>query len=448
MKLIFFLMLISFLAYSQSAKDLAAQAQSKNTDKKLTQQVIGELGFSKIGDDSYVKFSFGYEFSFDLIGLGVQVPLNVLLYCGDDNGCDDKTWYRIRKDDWNELSDWLTIVRYFRYGHKFDEKNMFYARFGDLGSAYIGHATIVSNYLNTISWNQFKPGLQFDLYTPWGGFETIADDISKPGLMGLRLFIRPLSFVFGSKNYFSNFALGASVIGDIKAKHKVLPENESDKPSVVNKNLLFYAFDAEFKIFRNKYITILPYTDFNFIKNAGHGFHFGIDTRLHIPLSGAYFRFKPEYRMLGDKYMPTYFDSMYMVSNEAFKYDKLKEEKAKNGYYVELGYDQYLLNSLLFNIKGTYEDYEGKNNSSVLLYASVPLLDSFSFSAIYSKVNFDKFLDALDLKDALFILEANILIYNPLSLKLQYERTWYEDENGELQYDSSWNFGFYIAFNF
>jgi hypothetical protein len=450
-KFYFFLILTlipSFL-YSQnpSAKDLATQAQSSNATPSLNQQVMAGVGFSQIEGDSYVLLNIGYEFSWDKIGLGVQLPLNLLVSCNDDNGCDDKVWNKIRKADWDEFSDYLTIIRYFRYGQKFDESNMFYARFGELGASYIGHATIVSNFLNSISWNSFKPGLQFDVYTPWGGIETITDDISSPGLMGTRLFVRPLTFVFGTESYFSNFALGTSFIGDRKAKSQIIATNEGD-PTFKYESLMFYSFDMEFRVFKNKYFTVVPYMDFNFISDLGNGYHFGIDTRLHIPLTGAYFRFKPEYRVLGDKYMPTYFNSMYLVSNDAFKYDQLKAEKAKNGYYMELGYDQYLLNSLLFNIKGTFEDYEGKNNSSILLFASVPLLDSFNFSAIYSKVGFDAFSDAFDLKDSLLIIEANVGVYGPLNLKVQYERTWYEDENGVLQYDSSWNFGAFVAFAF
>lgn len=451
MKFYIFLLLtiLPFLAYSQNSatKNLATTAQSNSSNSEASQQIMGELGFSQIEGDSYVKLNFAYEFSWDKIGLGVQLPLNFLVQCNDKAGCDDKTWYKIRKADWDEFSDWLTIVRYFRYGHKFDESNMFYARFGELGASYIGHATIVSNYLNSISWNSFKPGLQFDVYTPWGGIETITDDISSMGLMGTRLYVRPLSFILGKENYFSNFAIGTSFIGDRKAKSRVTPKNGGDK-NYKYESLLFYAFDLEFRIFKNQYFTVVPYTDFNFISDAGHGFHFGVDTRFHIPLSGAYFRFKPEYRVLGDKYIPTYFDSMYLVTNENFKYDDIKGEKAKNGYYLELGYDQYLLNSLLFNIKGTYEDYEGKDNSSLLLFASVPLLESFNFSAIYAKTGFNSFSEAFNLKDALLILEANIGVYGPMNLKVQYERTWYEDENGNLQYNTSWNFGVFAAFTF
>ena len=432
-------------SHTSSTNNLLQQAKSES-NKEINQQVTSELGFSSLEGDSYIKINFGYEFSWDKIGLGVQIPLNFLLICNDDNGCDDKTWHGIRKADWDEFSDWLTIIRYFRYGNKFDESNMFYARFGDLGSAYIGHSTIISNYLNTVSWSKFKPGLQFDVYTAWGGVETIFDDITSPGLMGVRGYIRPLTFVLG-KSYFSNFAIGSSLIMDTKAKsQKSNPTPNED--NFEYETLTFYAFDLEFRVFKNKYITIVPYTDFNFISYKGHGTHLGIETRLHIPLSGAYLKLKPEYRILSDEYIPTYFDSMYLVENDLFKYDKLKDEKAKNGYYIELGYDQYLLNSLLFKIKGTYEDYDGADNSSLLLFATVPLLESFSFSGIYSKTGFDKFLDAFDLDDALLIIEANIGVYGPLNLKVQYERTWYKDENGELQYDSSWNFGAFVAFDF
>jgi len=449
----FILFFISTFLYAEDsgAKQLANQAKASNqAGEGLNQQVLGEIGFSQIDGDGYLKLSIGYEFTMGIMGLGVMAPINFLVTCNDENGCDDKTWNKIRKEDWDEFSDWLTLVRYFRYGWKFDESNMFYARFGDLGSAYIGHSTIVSSYLNSISWDEFKPGLQFDVYTPWGGIETIMDDIISPGLMGTRLYVRPTTFFLGHDNYYSNFAIGTSFIGDRKAKSKV-ESTDSDGNLVItskNESLFFYGFDLEFRVFRNKYVTVTPYTDFNFISDFGHGYHFGIDNKLHIPLTGALFSFKPEYRILGDQYMPGYFDSMYMVTNELYKYDLLEKQKAKNGYYIELGYEQYFLNSILFNIKGSYEDYQGKNNSAVLLQGSVPILESFNFSAIYSKVAFNNFSDAFDLKNALLIVEASVAIYGPMKVRIQYERTWYEDKDGNLDYDSSWSFGTYVAFTF
>ena len=259
------------------------------------------------------------------------------------------------------------------------------------------------------------------------------------------------TFFLGTDSYFSNFAIGTSFIGDRKAQSAIETTDATTSEKVissVDKSLLFYGFDFEFRIFKNKYFNITPYTDFNFISDFGHGYHFGIDTRLHIPLTGAYFRFKPEYRILGDEYMPTYFDSMYVVKNQQYKYDSLKNQKAKNGYYIELGYDQYLLNAVLFNIKGTYEDYDGKDNSSILLFAAVPILDSFNLSAIYSKVGFNEFSEAFDLDNALLILGGSVGVYGPLNLRVQYEKTWYKDENGDLEHKSSWNFGLFVAFTF
>ncbi len=451
MKYIILIFLIPIIILSQTNKELAAQAQRKQAVNDLNQRVTGELGFSDLEGDMYVRFTLGYEFSFNKIGIGVQLPLNILVNCRDKNGCDDKTWYRIKKNDWDEFSDWLKIVRYIRYGHKFDESNMFYARFGDLGVSYIGHSTIVGDYLNTISWNSFKPGIQFDVYTPWGGIETITDDIASPHLLGTRLFVRPLTFVFGEESYFSNFAVGLSLIGDIDAKSPSKTKNAPNTPEkdivYQDETVFFYGFDLEFRIFKNEYITVTPYTDYNFLAKHGYGLHFGIDTRLHIPLTGAYFRLRPEFRVLGDEYLPTYFDTLYTV-NRKKKYDLLMAQKRKNGYYIEVGYDQYLLNSLLFNIKATYEDYEGKDNSTLLIFGSVPILEFFNFSAIYTKTNFDKFTNAFDLEDALLILEASVKIYGPLKLRAQYERTWYENKDGVLEHDSSWNFSLFMGFNF
>ncbi len=440
----FILSMLILLSTTIFATETGAEASAMQSDV-MKQQAVGQLGFMQIDGDSYVQLNFGYEINLGLIGVGVQLPLNILVSCGDDD-CDDKTWNKIRKADWDEFSDYFKIIRYFRYGHKFDEKNLFYARVGALSNAYIGHGTILNNYLNTLSWDTFKPGVQFDVYTNYGGIETITDDITNPNIIGFRGFIRPLSFVFSSENYLSNFAVGFSFISDINAP-KLKEDGELE--AAETEFLKIFGFDLEFRVFSNKVITITPYTDFNFIGGFGNGMHFGIDTKINIPLTGAHFRIKPEYRVFSDEYIPTYFDAMYEFTKWSPKYLAIETQKGKHGYYIELGYDQYLLESLIFNIKGIYEDYEGEDNSSLLLYGSVPFLDNYKFSAIYSKAGFDKFEDAFGLENALLLVELSMNISGPLFGTLQYQRTWfYNEEKDELESDYSWNIGFYVAFTF
>lgn len=455
MRLLILILLLTSLSLMGSDAATSSNAAAAGIQKEGTSQIIGQLGYTQIDGDSYLKFNVGYEFNLGLVGVGVQLPLNILVYCDEEGGCDDKTWNGIRKADWDEFSDYFKIIRYVRYGHKFDEKNMFYGRVGALSDAYIGHSTIVNSYTNVLNWDTFKPGVQFDMYTRYGGFETITDDITNPNIIGFRGFVRPLSFVFNNA-LATKLAFGSTIVSDIQAP-KALDTTSDELEATDTTSLTIIGVDVEYRLFQNKIITITPYIDYNMINNFGSGVHIGVDTRLHIPLTGAYFKLKPEYRILGDEYSPGYFDTVYEVSRWS-KRAALKTEKSKQGYYVEVGYDQYLLDMLLFRIKGAYEDYEGDNNSRLMLYGAVPILSSFQFSALYNKSLFDDFSDAFSLEDALLAIELSYNITGPLFMGVRYLQSWFfvpgetltdgTIVEGELDSDYSFDVGFYVAFQF
>jgi len=435
----------------ENTMNMAQGAIEKN--KVSHQRIFGELGFSKIGDDYYLNTTIGYEFNFKNMGLGVMLPLNFLAYCGSDDDCKGKTTYRIRNEDWNDVSDWFKFVKYFRYGHKYDESKHYYLRLGQLSNASLGHGTIVSNYMNSISWYDFKPGIQFDYYSDKGGIETIVDNFipTETALLGFRAFVRPIGFFVKNKPYLAkNLAIGLTFTTDIKAKESKDKDNfEVDEYKY--ESLSIIGMDVELKAFRNKYITILPYLDLNSIVGMGSGFHLGVDTKLHIPLTGAYFSLKPEFRGMSDKYEPGYFDSLYeahrMGAQRDFKYDWLQSREAKKGIFIEGKYQQNLLDSLLFEFKIAYEDYQGKDNSSLLIYATVPFLEEYKFSAVYAKSRFDSFSDVFDLSSALVILEGVFTVYDPISVRIQYQKTWYEN-NGIIQEETALNFGINISYTF
>ncbi len=423
-----------------------------NENKTSHHRMIGELGFSKFADDYYLNMILAYEFNFKNMGLGVILPLNFMLYCGSDV-CEGKTTYRIRNADWDDVSDWFKFIKYFRYGYKGDEKNKYYLRFGQLANVSLGHGTIVSNYMNYISWYEFKPGIQFDYYSKYGGVETLVDNFipTELSLLGLRAFVRPLGFFIKDRSYFTdNFSIGLSFITDIKAKARK-DEEQFEYDNYKYKSLSILGLDMEFQVYKNDYIAVIPFIDFNSIIGKGSGIHIGVDTRFHIALSGAYFSLRPEFRGMSDQYEPGYFNSLYeahkMGAQKDFKYSWLENREAKKGVYIEGKYEQYLLNSLLFELKMSYEDYEGDDNSSFLIYASVPFLESYKFSGVYAKSRFGSFSDIFSLDSALLILEGVFTVYDPFNLRLQYQKTWYEEDN-VLKEETSWNIGVNVSYTF
>ena len=106
------------------------------------------------GEGSYAATMINTEFSLGPVGLGLSVPLNVMIW-NNDQCCvggftrESKTYGGlIRKRDWDEPQDFARFIRFIRYGNKRDPV---YAVAGQLWAASIGHGTLVSRYSNSLS---------------------------------------------------------------------------------------------------------------------------------------------------------------------------------------------------------------------------------------------------------------------------------------------------------
>ena len=130
-------------------------AQVPSAENK-SNSASGEALLGSIGEDMYITMILATEIDLGKIGIGLQAPLNLRVV--DKDPKDDSI---IRKEDWDEPSEWLRVVRYFRYGHK---RDFVYFRIGELREAYIGHATIVNRYYNALDINHFHTSTTHDFF--------------------------------------------------------------------------------------------------------------------------------------------------------------------------------------------------------------------------------------------------------------------------------------------
>jgi hypothetical protein len=93
--------------------------------------INGGFGLTWIDGKPYNAFHFRPELAFSKIGVGLDLNLEF-----DANG-------KLNKENFNEFSDYLSVIRYVRYGYKNDP---FYVRLGALDYASLGHGSIMYMY--------------------------------------------------------------------------------------------------------------------------------------------------------------------------------------------------------------------------------------------------------------------------------------------------------------
>ena len=146
----------------------------------------GDIGVGRMGDAWFMRLNIGTELDFGKIGVGFQVPLNIRLQDRCDGrmlpeGCAFNS--RLRHEDWDEVADYARLIRYFRYGRPADP---FYVRVGELWGATLGHGTVLNSYYNSINLDLYKLGVQLNVNTPYGGVQTMMDNLLRPNLFGMR----------------------------------------------------------------------------------------------------------------------------------------------------------------------------------------------------------------------------------------------------------------------
>ena len=437
----------SFAMEPIPGEDRFAQSQAGDSSS-----FMAGASFGAIGDDVYMQISPRFEFSAGKWGFGLQVPLNLLVYKYED----DSTV--IRKEDWDEPSDFFRMIRYVQYGQKRDP---LYARFGTLASD-IGHGTIMSRYLNTADLNTFRPGLHTEINLDFGGIELMTSDIvtmwgqsSLSQLVGTRVHVKPVGFV-APDSVFNMFAIGFSYVSDLNAPEALGTVTNDDGTTsfaldddgryVVDESgsLGVVGLDVEADVLNTDILDILLYTDYNMINGAGNGLHIGtlMDFNFSLGIS-VRMPVRFEYRIFDADYIPQYFNSFYEIerfsvlgsdiagiTKKTLVQDLLDEAEDKDrltGYYGDLAFDF----AGLVQIGGILEAYDGRDNI-MTMFASVPALEIVKAKAYYAKTGIEDASDAFKLDDrSLLIAQAEYEIYPSLYFVGRFTRRWVLATEGE-----------------
>ena len=433
------------------------------------------LGFGQINGDLYASTIINTDFSIGPVGLGLQLPLNLLVvnnsHCPQDPApCtrEEKTYYSVlRRRDWDEPSDYLKFIRYIRYGHKRDP---FYFQAGQLWGATIGHGTLLNRYSNSLSLDHPKSGLVLDVNTTFFGVETLVDSFANPNLVGGRVYVRP----FGDTPVLRGFAVGASLVVDRIAPLSLPPldpttgglqlDSQGNVLMQDSRTLVTGGVDIEYELLRNSLISLIPYIDANRLAGAGNGLHIGVlsNIRIPVPLLELSLEARFEYRLMQPGYIPEYFDKTYDLGR--FQYavfgrdpssgasvtsfrPKLAVAQAQHaaggsviqGYYGELAFNF----AGLLQVGGVYQDYQSDYGASLGLFATLPKLEIVKLSAYYLRKNFNGLGEAFKLDErSLLAAAAAYKLFGPLYVRAEFSRQWVVNGGStQIQAVDSFNVG-------
>lgn len=222
-KLLFILGLCLFLAMQP------AFAQDEELPKEDSSKFTGGavVGSVTLDGKTYQQFALRADVPIGKFGFGVD--LQILF---DENG-------QIRKDDWDEWTDYLDKLYYIRYGKK---KDPFYIKVGGLDYSYIGYSNIINGYSNMVQYPSRKRyGGELSFYIPskkWegkpaGGAEFVFNDfkelfVESPAekgiVFGTRAFVRPVKFL----------ELGVTLAGDLNEYNAFLDKDHDGTPDLID----------------------------------------------------------------------------------------------------------------------------------------------------------------------------------------------------------------------
>ncbi len=372
----------------------------------------GGLGLNWVDGQPFYSFRVTPEFGFANFGLGLDLNLAV-----DSKG-------NFRKENYNEFTDYLSIIRYARYGHKNDP---IYVKVGSLDYTTLGHGSIMYMYNNSPTFDARKIGAEFAMDFNEFGFESVYGNFAQAGVFGIRGYVRPLKLTSMKEiPVISNLEVGASFVTDFNkyagvTSGTINSTNGEFKAVTDEGSVSIIGFDLGLPIVRTDMFNLDLYYDFVKILDFGSGSTAGIKAELNglglVSLSA-----KLERRFNGDEFIPSYFNALY--ETERFNFDPttgqvrskvamlqgLKSSES-NGFFGEL--EANVID--LFRVLGSYErlDKLPKSGALHLTAEVVPKDLPFITRAGYDKINIEDEADLFTLDDRSYLFAE--LGYKPMS---------------------------------
>ncbi len=191
-----------------------------------------DTGIKSIEGDYYLTLNPIIEIPLFRLRLGVQIPLEILVY--DKEPKIAQKTPSLRPGTFDDQDDYFKIIRYISYGTHlyFDPDDVFNWSlfYGMMTDGYIGHRTIINRYVSSYNPSVWSPGLMFDINNNWGGVEYFTNNVLRKEVRGYRVYVRPVGIFTSIWNVASN---------DSITKKQIAHSIRENKDPNYNKNYLF-----------------------------------------------------------------------------------------------------------------------------------------------------------------------------------------------------------------
>lgn len=253
-------------------------------------------------------------------GIGVPIHLELFNLEADDDGpILARHAGRFRTQDYRGFHDYGKILKYVTWGRKEDP---LYINIGQRYAATLGHGALMRRYAPNIDVDYQRVSAEVDAYNNWGGFELMTNDILEWNLLAGLAFLKPLGFLQQQNVITRSLSIGFSAAADLSAPARLartpngarLLDATRSRFVTENQAIGLMGFDVEVKVVKSEGVDIKPYVDYSFLLGGNGGLTIGALGRFNAGKSVVHaFRVVAELRVLGDKYLPSYFDTFYEV---------------------------------------------------------------------------------------------------------------------------------------
>ena len=233
---------------------------------------------------------------------------------------------KLRREDWDEASDFAKIIRHVVVG---GQEQPFYLSLSRLYDQSFGHGTVVRSYNPNIDYNTARLGANLDFSRAAIGVQAMANDLVRPDVVGLLGFVRPFrpysdnvmlrSLSFGmSWLRGGNQPLGLRYERGLfrRSYDQLIPEVDSnlDLQGSAYHQASIIGFDVEAKVLRSDWADVKIYGDFDKMLSYDSGLTLGSLWRFSFgqPAHQAV-RARTEVSMFGPAYLPSYFDTFHDI---------------------------------------------------------------------------------------------------------------------------------------
>jgi hypothetical protein len=232
---------------------------------------------------------------------------------------------KLRKRDWDEVSDFAKIVRYITAG---GEEQPFYLNVSRLYGQSVGHGTVVRRYNPNLDFDTTRVGITFDGYRKYVGVESMVNDVLDPDVFGILGFVRPFEDSEVTALHALSFGVQATVGRHVPrtlayeeglwkpTAGTPIPRLDADSKLdvVADDTVTFLGFDVETKLWRTRSADLKIYFDAQKMQDHGSGYTLGSLWRFSFGEPGwMALRVRAEAYVDDADYLPSFFDGFYDV---------------------------------------------------------------------------------------------------------------------------------------